>query len=136
MNVFETPQHGGGFVFGSGWGTADLSAAFSGSVLTLSPNTIGDANPFWYSPSGGPGSVGNKTMDANFYVETTGLYSGQTLTFTGNVLANTLFGHVNQLGNGWTSVAFMAPERYPSGSRVTSAQPSDRSWPKTSGSRQ
>src|SRR6266850_3785947 len=39
MNVFETPQHGGGFVFGSGWGTADLSASFSGSVLTLSPNT-------------------------------------------------------------------------------------------------
>src|SRR3954469_1039469 len=107
MNVFETPQHGGGFVFGSGWGPADLSAAFSGSVLTLSPNTIGDPNPFWYSPSGGPGSVGNKTMDANFYVETTGLYSGQTLTFTGNVLANTLFGHLNQLGNGWTSVAFI-----------------------------
>jgi hypothetical protein len=46
-------------------------------------------------------------MDANMYVETTGLYTGQTLTFTGNVLANTLFGHVNQLGNGWTSVAFI-----------------------------
>src|SRR5437660_9131271 len=74
MNVFETPQHGGGYVYGSGWGTADLSATFSGSVLTLSPNTIGDPNSFWYSPSGGPGAVGNKSMDANMYVETTGLY--------------------------------------------------------------
>src|SRR5437879_5362770 len=62
MNVFETPQHGGGYVYGSGWGTADLSATFSGSVLTLSPNTIGDPNSFWYSPSGGPGAVGNKSM--------------------------------------------------------------------------
>jgi hypothetical protein len=46
-------------------------------------------------------------MDANMYVETTGVYTGQTLTFTGNVLANTLVGHVNQLTNGWTSVAFI-----------------------------
>jgi hypothetical protein len=107
MNVFETPQHGGGFVFGSSWGVPDLTATFSGPVLTLGPNTIGDPNPFWYSPSGGPGAVGNKSMDANMYVESTGLYSGQTLTFTGNVLANTLFGHVNQIGNGWTSVAFI-----------------------------
>jgi hypothetical protein len=46
-------------------------------------------------------------MDANMYVETTGVYTGQTLTFTGNVLSNSLVGHVNQLGNGWTSVAFI-----------------------------
>jgi len=107
MNVFETPQNGGAFVFGSGWGTADLCATFSGPTLTLSPNTINDPNPYWYSPSGGPGAVGNKSMDANFYVETTGVYTGQALTFTGDVLSNTLFGHVNQLGNGWTSVAFI-----------------------------
>jgi hypothetical protein len=107
MNVFETPQHGGAYVFGSGWGTADLVATFSGPVLTLAPNSIGDPSPFWYSPSGGPGSVGNKSMDANMYVETTGVYTNQTLTFTGNVLSNSLFGHVNQLGNGWTSVAFI-----------------------------
>lgn len=107
MNVFETPQHGGGYVFGSGWGVADLTATFSGPVLTLGPNTINDPSSFWYSPSGGPGSVGNKSMDANMYVETTGLFTGQTLTFTGDVLSNSLFGHVNQLGNGWTSVAFI-----------------------------
>ncbi len=121
MNVFETPQHGGGYVFGSSWGPADLVATFSGPVLTLAPNTIGDPNPFWYTPSGGPGAVGNKTMDANMYVEPAGSLPGQTVTFTGDVLANTLVGSVNQLGNGWTSVAFIkdfAPD-YSSSVQVT-----------------
>ena len=107
MNVFEIPQNGGGYVFGSSWGTADLTATFSGPVLTLGPNTINDPNPFWYTPAGGPGAVGNKTMDANMYVEPAGSLPGQTVTFTGTVLANTLVGNVNQLGNGWTSVAFI-----------------------------
>jgi len=123
MNVFNTPQQGGAYQFGQGWGTADLTATFSGPVLTLGPNTINDPNPYWYSPSGGPGAVGNKSMDANMYVETTGVYTGQTLTFTGNVLSNTLFGHVNQLGNGWTSVAFIkdfAPD-YSSSVSVTAS---------------
>jgi len=90
MNVFELPSNGGGFVFGSGWGTADLSANFSGPVLTLSPNTIGDPASFWYIGGGGPGAAGNKIMDANFYQEFTGSLAGQTVTFTGNVLGNTL----------------------------------------------
>ena len=107
MNVSETPAHGGGFVFGSGWGTSDLVAYFTGPALTLAPNTIGDPNLFWYTPSGGPGAVGNKIMDAKMYVETTGLFSGQTLEFTGIVLANSLIGHVDLNGNGWTSVAFI-----------------------------
>ncbi len=108
MNVSETPQNGGGYVFGSSWGTADLTATFSGPVLTLGPNTVGDPDPFWYTPAGGPGAIGNKTMDANMYIQTVdGTYTNQTLTFTGNVLANTLFGQTNQLGNGWTSVAFI-----------------------------
>jgi hypothetical protein len=108
MNVFNTPQTGGAYQFGSSWGTADLTAVFSGGMLTLGPNQINDPNPYWYSPSGGPGAVGNKTMDANMYVEPTqGVFTGQTLTFTGDVLSNTLVGKVNQLGNGWTSVAFI-----------------------------
>jgi len=107
MNVFEIPQNGGGYVFGSGWGTADLTATFSGTTLTLGPNTINDPASFWYTPSGGPGAIGNKTMDASFYIETTGVYTGQTLSFSGNVLANTLAGKVNQIGNGWTEVAFI-----------------------------
>jgi hypothetical protein len=90
MNVFELPSNGGGFVFGSGWGTADLVATFSGPVLKLSPNTIGDPNPFWYTPSGMPGAMGNKTMEANMYIEETGPLSGQTVTFKGIVQSNSL----------------------------------------------
>ncbi len=90
MNVFEIPSNGGGYVFGSSWGTADLTATFSGPNLTLGPNTIGDPNPFWYTPSGGPGCTGNKTMEANMYVESVGVLTGQTLTFEGNVIANSL----------------------------------------------
>lgn len=107
MNVFETPQNGGGYVFGQGWGTADLCATFAGSTLTLSPNTVNDPNSFWYTPAGGPGAVGNKAMDANMYVEVTGGLSGDTVTFSGTVLSNTLVGHTNAIGNGWTSVAFI-----------------------------
>lgn len=91
MNVFELPANGGGYVFGSGWGTVDLNAVFSGSSLILSPNTIGDPASFWYTPSGGPGAAGNKIMNANFYVQTAdGTFSGQTMTFEGFVTSNTL----------------------------------------------
>src|SRR3954466_15919031 len=101
MNVFETPQNGGGFVLGSGWGTADLTATFSGPVLTLGPNSVNDANSFWYTPSGGPGATGNKIMDANMYIEpAAGTLSGQTVTFAGLVLSNTLV-------SPYTSVAFI-----------------------------
>ena len=108
MNVFETPQNGGGFVFGQPWGTADLRATYAGSLLTLSPNTIGDPNGFWYVNTGN-GSVGNKFMDASFYVEPAGSLPGVTMTFAGSVLANTLTGlaNTNPTGNGWTCVAFI-----------------------------
>ncbi|MCX8090571.1 MAG: hypothetical protein N3I86_06480 [Verrucomicrobiae bacterium] len=90
MNVFELPANGGGYVFGSPWGTADLPATFSGAVLTLAPNSIGDPSPFWYIGGGGPGAPGNKIMEANMYVETHGgLLGGQTVTFEFSVLANT-----------------------------------------------
>jgi hypothetical protein len=89
MNVFELPANGGGYAFGSSWGTADLVATFSGDVLTLAPNTIGDPAPYWYQGGGAPGNPGNKIMDANMYIEDDSL-NGQTVTFTGNVLANSL----------------------------------------------
>ena len=100
MNVFETPDHGGGYVFGSSWGVADLTATFSGSILTLGPNSVNDPNPFWYTPSGGPGATGNKKMDANMYQEQTDTLMGQQVTFTGTVLSNTLIFP-------YTSVAFI-----------------------------
>lgn len=87
MNVFELPSNGGAYVFGSGWGIADLNAVFSNpGTVTLSPNTIGDPNPFWYTPSGGPGSVGNKIMEGNLYAQPSdGTYSGQTIVLEGIV---------------------------------------------------
>ena len=109
MNVFELPSNGGGFIFGSGWGTGDLTATWGGPTsLTLGTNNIGDADPFWYVGGGGPGAQGNKIMDANMYVQLVdGSVSGQTLTFAGNVTSNTLFGQTDSLGNAWTSVAFI-----------------------------
>ena len=90
MNVFNLPADGGGFVFNGVWGTADLNASFSGPVATLTPNTsisrdVPLTDTFWWKPSG----EGNKNMDANFYVQDDSL-AGQTVTFTGVVLANTL----------------------------------------------
>jgi hypothetical protein len=90
MNVSELPSNGGAFQFGSPWGTADLTAVFAGNVLTLGPNTIGDPNPYWYTPAGGPGAAGNKIMEANMYVEQTGPLANTTLTFDGTVISNTL----------------------------------------------
>lgn len=89
MNVFERPANGGGFVFGSPWGVADLRAEFSPATLTLLPNSINDPNPFWYTPSSS-GLVGNKTMEANLYIESTGgALNGQSVSFQGTVLSNT-----------------------------------------------
>jgi hypothetical protein len=100
MNVSELPANGGAYLWGSSWGTVDLRATFAGPVLSLSPNTIGDADPYWYIGGGGPGAPGNKIMDASFYQEFTGSLAGQNVIFTGNVLANSLT-------SAHTSVAFI-----------------------------
>jgi hypothetical protein len=91
MNVSELPENGGFYVFGSGWGVADLVAVFdnSSSTLTLAPNSVNDPNAFWYTPAGGPGSAGNKMMEANVYVENHDTLIGETVTFEGTVLSNT-----------------------------------------------
>lgn len=127
MNVFNVGGAGygmggaGGYVFGSGWGTADLRASFSGPVLSLKANTIGDPDPFWYTPAGGPGSVGNKIMDASFYQQFSGSLAGQNVTFEGNVLANSLLGPVDGAGRGWTAVAFIKDFAPDYSSSVTTA---------------
>ncbi|MES2924302.1 MAG: hypothetical protein V4819_22310 [Verrucomicrobiota bacterium] len=99
MNVSNLPANGGVYQFGGTWGTGDLVAYFTGPVLTLAPNTIGDVNEYWYQNTtglatppnyGGPGQAGNKIMAASMYVETNdGSLSGQTVTFTGQVVSNT-----------------------------------------------
>lgn len=100
MNVFELDANGGGFVFGSGWGTADLKATFDdgANTLTLAPAFVNDVNEFWYQNTsgtaadpvnpGGPGQLGNKKMEANVFQEATDVYNGTTLTFEGNVASN------------------------------------------------
>lgn len=91
MNVFELPENGGGYVFGSNWGVPDLVAAFDdpNGTLTLAPNSVNDPNPFWYLPEGGPGSTGNKSMEANCYYEVSdGSLSGVMVTFEGTVVSN------------------------------------------------
>ena len=92
MNVFELPSNGGAYVFGSSWGVADLNATFpTSSTVNFTPNTIGDAASFWYTPSGGPGSTGNKIMEANLYAQPTdGTLTNQTVRFQGNVSSFTL----------------------------------------------
>ncbi|KAA0212700.1 MAG: PEP-CTERM sorting domain-containing protein [Leptolyngbya sp. PLA3] len=100
MNVFALPQDGGGYIFGSPWGIADLVATFDDGYPSISmfPNSIGDPNEFWYqdptgggNPNpGGPGAPGNKIMEANLYQEVSdGSLSGTTVTFSGYVLSNT-----------------------------------------------
>lgn len=130
MNVWDVGGSGygmgaaGGYVFGGGWGTADLRASFAGPVLSLKANTIGDPNPFWYTPSGGPGSTGNKIMEANFYQEFNGgVLGGTTVNFTGDVLGNSLLGPVDGAGRGWTAVAFIKDFAPDYSSSVTSFVP-------------
>lgn len=90
MNVSNLPSNGGAFQFGSGWGIGDLVAVYAGDVVTMSPNVIGDPDPYWYIGGGMPGAPGNKIMEANLYAESNGPLAGQTVTFTGEVLATSL----------------------------------------------
>jgi beta-glucanase (GH16 family) len=90
MNVFDLPTAGGARRSGEVWPPANLTASFSGPVLKLAPNTISDPATYWYIGGGGPGKAGNKIMEANMYVEKTGSLSGKTVTFSGQVLSNTL----------------------------------------------
>jgi len=75
----------------SGWGQGALVSVWGGSdgnTLTISPNvnTYAPGNPYWTNPDGS----GANTMDASTYDEVVGTYANSTVTFTFNVLSNTL----------------------------------------------
>jgi len=91
MNVsnLPAPDGDGAFQFGGAWGLPDLTAVFTGPIVTLGPNTIGDPDPYWYIDGGGPGAAGNKIMEANVYAEDASL-NGQNVTFSGTVVDNSL----------------------------------------------
>jgi hypothetical protein len=106
MNVFNLASAGGAFQFGSSWGIADLRATFpTATSVTMLPNTIGDPNSYWYTPSGGVGALGNKMMEANLYGQVDGTYAGQTLTFAGSVSSFSL--STNSAGIPYTLTAFI-----------------------------
>jgi len=94
MNVFalnadQTPNYGA-YQFGSGWGTSDLRASFIGTncaVLAPCINVFNPTDAYWVNADGTP----NKWMDASFYVQNDAL-AGQTITFTGKCLTNSLTG--------------------------------------------
>jgi len=109
MNWTPAPGDAAGFggAGSAGWGVSDLQATFSGSTLTLLPNINayrdnttsgpgGTPNPYWINANGSGANI----MDANVYNETAGLYVNTTLTFSFDVLANTLV-------SPYTSIAFI-----------------------------
>jgi hypothetical protein len=106
MNVFALPGDGGAFQFGSSWGIADLNSTYlSSSNVVMSPNTIGDPNSYWYTPSGGIGALGNKIMEGNLYAQVTGTYAGQTVYFEGTTLTYNL--STNSAGLPYKLTAFI-----------------------------
>lgn len=103
INVLDLPDDGGALQFQTFFPVADLAASFSGGVLTLSPNTtvardITAGHPdydFWWKPD----ASANKIIDANLLTIEDGL-QGRTVTFSGQVLSNTLVGP-------YTAIAFV-----------------------------
>jgi len=100
-----TAWPGDGGTGSSGWSLPANPAVFSsGNQLTISPNvnTYAAGNAYWTNPDG----TGANQMDAATYSEVDGgLYAGQSVTFTFNVLSNTLAAVA--LGGGYTADAFI-----------------------------
>jgi len=92
MFVSELPSNGGAADFNQPWGAGDLESSFSGSTVTVSPNTSIDrdvpTSTYWWQDASGT-SPGNKTMDALLYAENDSI-SDTSYTFNYNVLSNTL----------------------------------------------
>jgi hypothetical protein len=97
MNVYDINNT---YLYGQGWGTDALRAAFVPTPATATRLVLGvntnSYNPdgFWNLPDGTP----NKNLEANFYVEVAGAFGGNEVTFTGTVASNTI-------PAGWTCVA-------------------------------
>jgi len=105
MNVFDLNAGAqGGYLWGSGWGVADLVTELDTDAnemsITLKPNynayadNPGDA--YWQDGSGG----GAKWMEASTYVESATDWNGADLTFTGYV-------HHHSLASDWTANFFI-----------------------------
>jgi len=94
MNVFNTPADGGGYLWGSAWGTDALRATFAAGpatplTLQANTNTYDDTplDPYWVNQTTGEG---NKVLEASMYQELGAGLGGQTITFDYSVVANDL----------------------------------------------
>jgi hypothetical protein len=107
MNVFNLPADGGGYQFGSSWGTGALQAFFTGTTnLTLLPDTNvwETSDTYWVKADG---VTPNKIMDASMYVQNDTLINSNVV-FVGTCLTNTLTNAPEPLtGVSYTSVAFI-----------------------------
>lgn len=99
MNVYDLVggNSAGSYLWGSPWAVADLPAAWVGQELRLSPNvsTWNPGDPYWVN-NGQP----NKWLEANFYVDMGPAWGGQTVSFSGVSLENSLVAP-------YTAVAFI-----------------------------
>jgi len=90
MNVFNLA---GGYEFGSTWGVADLRTDVDvpANQISLHPNynTYADnpTDPFWVNQTTG---AGEKVCEASTYVEPGATFNENELTFSGEVISNTL----------------------------------------------
>lgn len=93
MNVFDLPQDGGAYQFGSPWALPDVksTANLSTNTLTLQPNfnlyATDPTDPYWVNQTT---MEGNKRMEGVTFVEPGASYNGVDLTFHGRVLSHTL----------------------------------------------
>jgi len=107
MNVYGLTGSGGqgGYMFGNPWGLGDVKSTVSGNTLTLEPNynCFAATNTYWSNYDAIneiPGTIGNKWMEGNTFVEKgPGVLSG-TFTFTGNVDSYSL-------ASGYNVIAFI-----------------------------
>jgi PEP-CTERM motif len=90
---------GDGGTSAGGWSLAALPAVISGNQLTLSPNvnTYNASDTYWANPDG----TGANQMTGLVYTETVGTYVNTSLTFTYDVLDNSLV-------SGYTAYAFIS----------------------------
>ncbi len=91
MNVFDNPNAGGAFLWGSAWGVADIKSeidSINGTVV-LYPNfnNYDSTNAYWTDTVT---FEGNKRCEASTYVESDSLFNNQDLTFEGNISSFTI----------------------------------------------
>ncbi|MCS7337880.1 MAG: PEP-CTERM sorting domain-containing protein [Verrucomicrobiae bacterium] len=111
MNVWSIENGSqGSYLWGSPWALTDLRAYMTSTTLTLAPNTntYNPSDPYWVNPDGS----GAKWMEANILIDLGTAYGGQTVTFTGYTIANTLVGPYSSIafikeftpGYGWVGM--------------------------------